>query len=176
MLQVGGLKMWQAKEKNKTSILLLCVICIAINIIGVQIAGRLQLPLYLDCVGIMLASVIGGPIPGIIVGFFSNIINGISNYITIYYSMTSVLIAICSAWLSDKDCFSKFPNLLGAILCMALIGGGLGSVLTWLLYGGGIGDGFSATLARRILDLGVLNEFFAQLTADFLYDILDKTI
>ena len=166
----------QSMKNNRIAILCLCCICIAVNLVGVQIATRLQLPLYLDCVGIILASALGGSIPGIIVGFFSNIINGISDHITIYYSMTSVMIAISSAWFAKKDCFRRFPNVLSAILGLSLIGGGIGSVLTWCLFGGGIGDGFTSTLAHSIFDSGLLNEFFSRLSADFLYDILDKSI
>ena len=180
--KLGGRRMKQSvkrsalKKQNTLSTLLLCAAGIAINFIGVQIVARLHLPLYLDCVGTILASAVGGYIPGIVVGFFSNILNSLSDPITLYYSLTSVLIAIAAAWLARGGCFRRFSGALGAVLCFSVLGGCIGSVLTWCLYGGGIGDGFSSHLARTIYNGGVFNEFFSQLSADFLYDIVDKAI
>ena len=155
---------------------ILCLACVLINLLGVQIATRLNLPLYLDCIGIIIASAVGGYIPGIIVGFFSNIINGLSDNVTVFYSLTSILIAVASAWFAKRQFLRRFPHILAVILALALIGGGIGSVLTWFLFGGGIGEGFTSHLATTIYQGGVFNEFFSQFSADFLYDMLDKTI
>ena len=155
--------------------ILLCAVCIGINLLGVRLVSLFHLPLYLDCVGIILASAVGGYIPGLIVGFFSNIINGLSDNITIYYCFVSVLIAILASYFSDKGYFRKFPLLLIPICGFALIGGGLGSALSWELNGG-MSDGFSAPLARAIYQSGALSGFLSQMTADFAFDLLDKTV
>ena len=168
--------MRKAVKKKNVSAVLLCLAGIAINFLGVRIVAALGLPLYLDCVGTILVSAVGGYIPGIVVGFFSNILNGLSDSISLYYSLTSVLIAIFAAWFARCGCFRRFAPALGAVLGFSVLGGCVGSVLTWCLYGGGIGEGFSSQLARTIYAGGVFGEFFSQLSADFLYDILDKTI
>ena len=166
------------KQARKRLLLtaLLCVVCIGVNLLGKQSVTRLNLPLYLDCVGIILAAVLGGAIPGIVVGFFSNVINGLSDSITIYYCFTSVLIAIFATRYGKKGYFERFPHFLIPVLAFTLIGGGLGSLMTWELFGGGIGDGFSAPLARAICARGVAGEFLSQLAADLIFDLLDKAI
>ena len=125
-----------------------------------------------------LAAALGGYIPGIIVGFLTNLINGIWDYTSIYYGSLTILIAVASAWFAGKKCYSfQRPwRLLAVIAVFALIGGGLGSVLTWFLYGFSFASGISAPLALRLFSGGITNEFLAQLAADLLVDLADKSI
>ena len=157
-------------------VLPLCVIGLLINVLGARLASALSLPLYLDCVGSALTAALGGYLPGIIVGFFTNIINGVFDYTTTYYGALTVLISVCSAWFARKKYYEKPARLPLVVLTFAIIGGGLGSVLTWVLYGFDFGTGISAPLAHRIYTAGVMNEFWSQFSADMLLDLLDKAI
>ena len=76
---------------------ILCAVGLLVNLLGVRAALSLNLPLFLDVVGTALASALGGYIPGIVVGFLTNLINGISDYTTAYYGCLSVLIAVSAA-------------------------------------------------------------------------------
>lgn len=165
-----------SRRKKLLSALLLCAAGIGINYLFSYLAIRLNLPMYLDCIGIIVSAAVGGYIPGIVVGFFTNIIKGVFDSSSVYYSFTSVLIAICASAYARRGYYRRFPHILLPILAFSAIGGGIGSVLTWLLFGGGIGDGFTAPLARQILSGGVVGEFLSQLTADFVWDLLDKTV
>ncbi len=156
--------------------LLLIVVCIAINFLGARLALALSLPVFFDCVGTVIAGALGGYIPGVIVGFLSNLVIGAFDLTTIYYAIINVMIAFAAALLARKDAFRRFGGIIAAIACFALIGGGIGSILTWNLYGGGFGEGISAPLAHAIHDNGVESIFLAQLYADILLDLLDKTI
>lgn len=171
----------KAREEQKIHRIYLLILCVAglfVNFLLAQLAIKLKLPLYLDNIGSALAAALGGYIPGIIVGFFTNLINGIGDYNTAYYGSLTVLIAIASAWFAEKGYYSfrKPLRLLTIIGTFALIGGGLGSVLTWVLYGFEFGSGISAPLAIRIHEAGMGSEFLSQFTADMLIDIVDKTI
>ena len=73
------------KRTNRTYVFLLCCAGLVINVLGVQFATRYHLPLFLDNIGSALAAALGGYIPGIIVGFLTNLVNGISDYTTAYY-------------------------------------------------------------------------------------------
>ena len=165
-------------RKRRKYAFILSVIGLLINILFAQLAKGLNLPLYLDNIGSAFAAALGGYIPGIIVGFFTNLVNGIGDLETTYYGSLTVLIAIASAWYSSKDYYSfKKPwRLLAIIGTFALIGGGLGSVLTWALYGFSFGSGVSAPLAMRIYAGGTLGKFWSQFAADMLIDLADKTI
>ena len=158
--------------------LILSVVGLAINYLLAHLALALKLPLYLDNIGSALAAALGGYIPGTIVGFFTNLVNGIGDYTTAYYGSLTVLIAIASAWFSAHEYYSfKKPwRLVGVIAVFALIGGGLGSVLTWTLYGFNFGTGISAPLAARIFASSGSSRFWSQFSADMIIDVADKTI
>ena len=168
------------KQRNidRNYLIGLCAAGLLINYLLAHLAIRLQLPLYLDNIGSALAAALGGYLPGIIVGFFTNLINGIGDYTTAYYGSLTVLIAIASAWFASNGYYSfrKPWRLLVVIAVFAFIGGGLGSVLTYVLYGFEFGVGLSAPLARKIHESGVTNQFLAQFSADMLVDLVDKTI
>ena len=157
-------------------LMLLCVGGIVINLGGTKIAVGLNLPIYLDSVGTILAAVLGGYIPGIIVGFLTNLLNGFSDASNLYYGVLNVLIAIAAAYFAGKGCFKEWKKTVLPILTFAVIGGGLGSVLTWFLYGLNFGEGISAPLAKQLFAHTFLSKFWAQFSADMLLDILDKTI
>ncbi len=167
-------------EKQRISpwvtFILLCAVCLLINFLGVRFALKFSLPLYLDGIGIVLAAVLGGYIPGIMVGFLSNLINGISDYTTMYYGVISVLIAVAVAWFSRKGWLKKPRMIVLGILVMAAIGGGIGSVLTWFLYGLDFATGISAPLVLWIYRTLHLSRFWSQLSGDLLIDVADKGI
>ena len=165
-----------SQKKKWLPLLLLILGGIFINLIGAKLALFFRLPLFLDSIGTVLAAVLGGYMPGIAVGFLTNVLNGLSDFTTSYYSSISVLIAICSAWLAGKGAFRRVPQLFLTAIVLALVGGGLGSILTWFLYGGGIGEGISAPIARSIHATGKFSLFLSQFIADLLIDLADKLL
>ena len=164
------------KRKYRIRLLLLCVGGLAINLAFARIAIWLELPLYLDNVGVILTAALGGYIPAIIVGYLSNVINGIGDPITTYYGTLTVLIAIVAAYVASRGWFRKLKTIVLSILIFAAIGGIAGSLLTWLLYGFDFGSGISAPLSHFVYDHLIHNVFVAQIIGDFLLDILDKAI
>ena len=155
---------------------LLCLAGLLINIGGSKLSLELKLPVFLDSIGTMLTAALGGVIPGIAVGFLTNVFGGISDYTTAYYGVLNVLIALAAASFQRREMFRRSGGVIIAILSFTLIGGGLGSVLTWMLYGSGFGEGISSALAHRFYDGGISSVLLAQLAADMLIDLLDKTI
>ena len=165
-----------SRHNNIPRLLWLCFGGLAINIISVHIVRALGLPLYLDNIGSALAAALGGYIPGIIVGFLTNMINAIGDMETAYYGSISVLIAVASAWYASKGYYNKPSGLLAIIATFVFFGGCLGSVLTWLLYEFDFGSTASAPLAHAIYSTGRLSPFWSQFVADLIVDIADKTI
>ena len=123
------------KGEKRRYLLLLCLVCLALNLLVSRFVSWLKLPLYLDNVGSALAAALGGIIPGILVGFLTNLINGLIDVETVYYGSLTVLIAICSALYAERGFYRKPSRWPVIIITFALIGGGLGSLLTRLLYG-----------------------------------------
>ncbi|MBO4494414.1 MAG: HD domain-containing protein [Clostridiales bacterium] len=155
-------------------ILALFIVGVSINILLSEISSRLGLPLYLDAVGTVMTAFVGGSLPAIAVGYLTNIFRTFLQHdaSSIYYGALNVMIAVVAAGFSRRELKKRY--IVPLILILAVIGGCLGSLLTWFLFGFA-GEGVSADLAIKIKG-AVGNRLAAQLIADFLIDIVDKTI
>lgn len=149
---------------------------VVINFVLSRGASHLGIPLYLDNVGTLLASILGGYLPGILVGYLNNIINMQGNPGNAYYVVLSTMIASIGAYLGSKGWFDKLSKTLLTVPVFAFVGGALGSILTYFLYGYGMGEGISAPFARKLLESGRLSVFWAQMISDVSIDIIDKAI
>ncbi len=92
--------------------LMLCLSGLLINTVLAHLARTTAVTLYLDNIGSALSAALGGYIPGMIVGFLTNLINGIWDYSSIYYGSLTILIAIASAWFAERKYYS-FENPCG---------------------------------------------------------------
>src|ERR1700730_16791684 len=79
-----------------TSGIVMIPVAVGINFVGKEIANALNLPMWLDSIGTILAAVIAGPWIGAISGAVNNIFFGLTmdGGISILYGLTSVAIAI----------------------------------------------------------------------------------
>ena len=163
------------KNRNALITIAECIVCLALNFLGFRIASVLSLPLYLDNVGTLLAAILGGYLPGIFVGFMTNILNCATDPNSIYYGFITVLIAITAAFFEHKRCITiKKPHwLILLILILALIGGGIGTLLPWLLD-----DVYfdSESFSSVLVNAGITDTTLAQLLGNIIMDILDKAI
>ena len=82
------------------------IVCaILLNILGNRLVGALKIPLFIDNIGTILASVMGGYLPGIIVGYMTNIVNMTAGVDNVYYASISALIAVAAAFFASKGFF-----------------------------------------------------------------------
>ena len=155
----------------------LVVFGIVLNLVCSKIVSLLNLPFYFDCIGTIAAAITGGFMPGVLVGFFTNILSGITDYTNLYYGVLNVLIALVTAFFSQKQYFKKITwKLIIPIIAFVLIGGGIGSVITWGLYGNTMGDELASSLAGKIYTNVVQDAFWAQMYAGLIMDLPDKII
>lgn len=166
---------------DKTSIqrlswLLLCLSCVLINMLGSKLAGVLSLPLFLDSIGTLLAALLGGALPGLIVGYLTNLVTSFSDPINAYYSTLNALIALTTATFFRRGWLKRVRGVMGLILCLSLVGGVLGSLITLLLNGFSFGTGISSPFAMRIHESLGLAPPVAQFLSDIIIDLADKTV
>lgn len=155
----------------------LVVFGIVLNLVCSKIVSLLNLPFYFDCIGTIAAAITGGFMPGVLVGFFTNILSGITDYTNLYYGVLNVLIALVTAFFSQKQYFKKITwKLIIPISFFVLIGGGIGSVITWGLYGNTMGDELASSLAGKIYTNVIQDAFWAQMYAGLIMDLPDKII
>ncbi|MBR4540829.1 MAG: hypothetical protein IKO54_01485 [Lachnospiraceae bacterium] len=153
--------------------LLLVLAGLAINLFFSNLTKILELPLYIDNVGVIISSVMGGYIPGITTGYLTNAINGISDSSSYYYGTLSVINAVIAAYGAHRGWFKKFHTIILTIILFTISGGVLGSILTWMLYGF---DYESAKVFAKNFYDGGMSPFMAQFYSDVLYDVIDKTV
>jgi hypothetical protein len=87
----------QRGERAVPLSILLFVCGILINLLGNYISVRAQLPVYLDAIGTVLTAATCGYLPGIAVGFFTNVIEGLPNVTAPSYNAVIILVAIFAA-------------------------------------------------------------------------------
>ncbi|MCR4591158.1 MAG: HD domain-containing protein [Lachnospiraceae bacterium] len=148
----------EAVKKNKVKLILVYLLFVFINIAVNRLVKHFGLPLYVDNIGTLLGAVLGGYLPGIFVGYITNIINSTADPTNMYYAGISVLIAITATYFAEKGYFKNFFKSLLTIPFLAFFGGVVGSVLTWFIFGPSESG------------------FFGQISHDFLLDIIDKAI
>lgn len=148
---------------------------IAINIGGSELAALTGIPLYLDTIGTVVASIFGGFLPGILVGFATNLIKAIFDPASLYYGVVNVLIAVFAAFFANRGYFRNILKVIVPVIATGICVGGLSSILTWALYGFAT-EGISADLASTIYNHTFFSMFGSQLSADILIDMADKLI
>ena len=120
------------KRKNITA-LMVCVLGVVLNIVLGQIVSMFGLPLYLDTVGTITVAVLGGYLPGVFVGFVTNIIKSFFDSSSLYYGVLNVLIAGSAAFLARRGFFKTIRGVILSALLFTLIGGGLGALIPWFM-------------------------------------------
>ena len=108
-------------DKTFLKLVTVCAAGIILNVIGVIVAEKFALPIYLDTVGTIFIAALGGYIPGIAVGFFTNLFGAIFDDEETYYGMVNVLIAVLTTYMAGKGYYEKFPKILWTIPSMVLL-------------------------------------------------------
>ncbi len=159
-----------------TTAVLLCIACVAINVVGARIALLFDLPVYLDSLGTILASIIGGYVPGIAVGYATNLVNSLTESASIYYGVVNVVIAIITAYLARRRWFEKMPTTLLTVLMLAAVCGLMGSVISLSLTPGGFESDVATPVAQQIHAMWGLDEILSRVIAGFFTNFVDKTL
>ncbi len=150
------------------------LIGIVLNVGLAFIALKNDLPLYLDCAGTILVTMVGGVLPGMVTGVATNVICSFFNETSLYYTFISVLIVFVTAWFMLRDRLKSIKWVSIFILILSAIGGVFGTLLQWFLMGG---PQFAevAESARVIATQGV-KYFFATMLVNTGFNIIDKGI
>ena len=160
-------------RKHNLITLLLCLTGIVINLLLSDLCGMFNLPLYLDTVGTIAVSIMGGALPGVIVGFTTNMLKAIIDPSATYYGVLNVLIALAAAGLSRHRNFRKPHGMLLSVFVYSLIGGGLGSLIPMIIDDVSFDSESLAGIISRKLECSAV---LANLLANLLTDFADKAV
>ncbi|MDO4559945.1 MAG: HD-GYP domain-containing protein [bacterium] len=156
------------------STLALVFFSIMLNTAGNGAVSYFNVPAYLDTAGTILSAALGGFMPGVIVGFFSNVLNSFDNMNNLYYGVVNIFVGLFSTVISQNGGFRGFARLPLYALLLSLVGGVLGSAITWGLLGSGGWREMISASASRLTALWLLPDDAAYFLAGGFIDYYDK--
>ncbi len=122
-------------DKYKVYTFICIVLCSSVNVIVSYFSVTRGLPLYLDTIGTILISMMGGYFPGIITAVATNLTCSIFMEDSVYFAAIGVVIAIIVAFFSRNERYKKKINILFLIIELAVVAGVLGITFQLLLLG-----------------------------------------
>ena len=163
-----------AKEKI-IGFLILCILGIGCNLLGAWIVQSLSLPFYLDTIGTILASALGGFMPGTLAGFLTNLIHSFSDGSSLYYAVINIAIAVLAVQRSFQKGYSTPGKCVVTAFLFSIVGGIGGALLTWGMNGLQLDENSASSLVLWFCGHG-FSSFWASLLEAFLMDFADKLI
>lgn len=126
----------RVKKRSKPEYLALIAVCISINIGIGFIVSALKLPFYLDSIGTILATFLGGPLAGIVTGILSVVIGSIYTPTLWAYAITAVCVAVfTSATIKLGYLRTLLATILGGIV-LGIVTAIVSAPITTYLFGG----------------------------------------
>ena len=161
------------RNNQNLSALLVCAIGISINLLSYKTINAFGLPLYLDTIGTILVASMGGYLPGVAVGFFTNILKSFNDPASMYYGVLNVIIAVTATLIASKNFKKYWQKILVSILSYSFIGGGVGALIPWFMDNITFDSEF---LSIILYNNGLTSIFFSHLFASLIMDLPDKII
>src|SRR5512147_999299 len=120
---------------------------IAINLVVGGLVNAVGLPLYLDSIGTILATVLAGPVVGILVGVVGQVLFGLINgYQWIPFGVIQVVIAGLAGLAAAHAGFRSTGRTVAWGLLTGLVAGSLSSVISYVLFKGVTATGTTAVV------------------------------
>ncbi len=161
------------RKRSNITAFILCTVGIALNMFMSSVVAVLGLPLYLDTVGTVAIAAMGGYLPGVVVGFATNIIKAISDPSSLYYGVLNVLIAVSASFFANRGWHKKVRGVIGMVVIFTVIGGGLGALIPWFMEGLTFD---SESLSGIIYETGLAGPGVSHLLSSLIMDLPDKAI
>jgi len=153
-----------------TPVLVLIPVAVGINYVGKLFAQVLRLPLWLDSIGTVIASMLSGPIVGAISGAINNIIYGLTmDPISFVYALTSVAIGLTVGIMAYRGRINNLWRAIVVGLVVALVAAVVSTPLNVIFWGGQTGNVWGDALYAYLIAHGVpvwLSSFLDELVVD----------
>lgn len=166
-----GIKRWKFKLTIKNILFLLA--CLIFNFAGKFLATALVLPFWFDAIGTCLSGVVLGPLAGVIVGMFTNIVNEIIFGSSLPYIVVSIAIGVVVSYFYPRD--NEFFQTVFTAILVSLLAISLSTPLNLYFYDGYTGNIWGDALFDMLLKDGFPKVVSCVLAQTFT-DIPDKAI
>ena len=154
--------------------LLLIPIGIALNFVIGALAKALNLPIFLDSVGTILAAVLGGPIVGAVTGFLGVLSISAFAPAAVVWSFQAGVIGLIAGLLARYGWFkgaAKVTISTAIIIGLSVLGS---AVISYVVYGGF--DGYGIGIIRAVLVEAGVSLPVAIIVTSAVAELIDKTI
>lgn len=162
--------------KKQFTTIAICVIslCVAINYVAGTIAALLKLPIFLDTIGTVFASMLCGPLVGIATGILTSIVASITMPTMMAFVFVNIALAITTGILAYRRMFSTYLRMAIASLIMAAVSIIISAPIVVLLFSGFTGGGSSIIAA--ILTASGSNIWVSVFSAEGFFTLVDRII
>lgn len=164
------------KGKRWYTIALFAAGCIAVNCGGRFLALWLQLPLWLDSFGTVLAAYVLGPVCGTMVGMTGNIIYSMVNsWDSMIYALVSAMVGISVGLCAKKGYLKSLFGALSVSFLVTVISVLISVPINFRFSGGYTQNIWGDGIIEAMRKIG-FNNFFSCCIGQFYLDFLDKVI
>ena len=165
-------KKYSIKDDFTMQAILIIPVCVAVNFVGGQLAGLLKLPMYLDTIGTIFASLLCGPWVGAVAGGLTNVVTGIANPTNFAFIPVNIIAGLVTGFLARKNMFNKTWKWLLSMFIMAWVSIIVSAPIVVLVYGGVTGGGTSLiTAAALAAGANIWAAFFG---TEGVFQVLDR--
>lgn len=167
-------RMWSLQFS--TAVFVLIPAAVGINFLGKLFADVLKLPLWIDAIGTVLASMLAGPIVGAIVGVVNNVVYGFTTSpVSFVYAITQAVIGLVVGIMAYKGWISNTGKAVVLGLVVGLIAATVSTPLNIIFWEGTTGnvwgDALFATMLAKDMPL-----WFASFADSIVVDVPDKVV
>ena len=167
-------KKYSIKDDFTMQAILIIPVCVAVNFVGGQLAGLLKLPMYLDTIGTIFASLLCGPWVGAVAGGLTNVVTGIANPTNFAFIPVNIIAGLVTGFLARKNMFNKTWKWLLSMFIMAWVSIIVSAPIVVLVSGGVTGGGTSLiTAAALAAGANIWAAFFG---TEGVFQVLDRII
>ncbi len=154
---------------------IIMVMLVLLNFFGNWLSGTLNLPWWLDTAGTMAASILMGPIAGMIVAIPSTLIPTLIHGQTIAYTLIGVSVALVVGFLFPKRHKEDLFGIVSVAILSAVISSAISVPLNSLYFDGYTGNIWGDALYDMLSDF-ISSDTFNIFLSQFFIDMPDRVI
>lgn len=141
-------------KKISTRTVTLLALCIALNVVGGNIALMLKLPIYLDSIGTVLAAAVFGPLGGMLAGGATGLLMATTDLYSLFFMPVQLLTGLVAGLVYRRFKPATFKNNWWLALVISLPGTLISTLITVILFHGITSSG-SSMLVQVLLGTGM---------------------
>ncbi len=114
--------------------ILAVIVGVFLNVLLSFVAGKVEIPFYMDTIGTIAVTIMGGIFPGVMTAFATNVICNLYNDGTLYFAFINILVAIYTEQFLKKHAFKNGKDILQYVLTVGFMCGFLGAMVEWGVF------------------------------------------